>query len=65
MKVFILCMGLLVSGCGKFSRLYTAYTGNVTFKCIEGVRYIQSDSGLTLLVDIEGKPKSCEASKYE
>lgn len=58
MKLLLLS-ALMVTGCGWASRLYTHITNEVTFKCVRGVTYIQSDSGLTLLVSQDGKPVTC------
>ena len=51
---------LLISGCGWFSRVTTGWTGGLTYKCSKsGVEYIQSDSGVAVHVDREGKPVPC------
>lgn len=58
--LFILICGLL-SGCGQVSRLWTNLTGELTQKCgPTGVLYVQSDSGLALLVDANNRPVPCE-----
>ena len=52
---------LLLSGCGYFSRLYTKYTGDLTYKCSKsGVEYVQADSGLAVHLDVNGKPIACK-----
>lgn len=59
----ILIIGLLslTTGCGYVQRLWTHITGLTTVKCSHnGVTYLQSDSGLALLVDREGRPVPCE-----
>lgn len=50
-----------VSGCGYLSRLYTHYTGSLTYKCSKaGVEYVQADSGLALSVNAAGQPVTCK-----
>ena len=58
MKIVILA--LFLSGCGAFDRQVTRYTGELTYKCSKsGVEYVQSDSGLAIHLDKEGKPVAC------
>lgn len=53
-------LSLLLTGCGKFSRIYTHYTGEFTYKCSKsGTEYVQSDSGLAIHIDSKGKPIKC------
>ena len=59
MTKFIFLLPLLTS-CGAWQRTITHYTGDLTTKCFRGVTYIQSDSGLALGVDKEGRPVTCE-----
>ena len=48
------------SACGSFQRATTGITGGLTEKCARtGVVYVQSDSGIALLVDQAGKPVGC------
>lgn len=59
----ILIVGVLslATGCGYVQRLWTHYTGDMMTKCTDnGVTYVQSDSGLALLVDRQGNPVPCE-----
>lgn len=52
---------VLLSGCGAIDRCTTRLTGNLTYKCSSnGVEYVQSDSGLALHVDADGKPTKCK-----
>lgn len=40
---------LVLSGCGRWNRLVTHYTGDLTYKCSKhGIEYVQSDSGLAV-----------------
>lgn len=60
MHLSILVLAFSVSSCGKFSRIWTSWTGDLTEKCARtGVVYLQSDSGIALLVDGSGKPIIC------
>ena len=59
MKILILCLAF--SGCGAVERAVTGITGSLTYKCSKhGVEYIQSDSGIAVSYDGEGKPVRCE-----
>ena len=54
----------MMHGCGRFQRAWTNFTGNVTYKCvITNVVYVQSDSGLAPLLDLNGKPVACSELK--
>jgi len=58
---YILVVAFLLSGCGRCQRTYTHFTGDFTYKCSRsGVEYVQSDSGIALHVDREGKPIVCK-----
>lgn len=64
MKVITIIIPIILalSGCGSIKRMYTSWTGSLTYKCAKtGVEYVQSDSGLTLLVTDEGRPVKCSA----
>lgn len=57
----ILIFSILFSGCGAAERFITGVTGSLTYKCSKhGVEYIQSDSGLSVSLDRDGKPVKCE-----
>lgn len=61
MKIVLLLAMSFLSGCGSCQRQFTAWTGEFTYKCSEsGVQYIQSDSGIALHVDKDGKPIKCK-----
>lgn len=51
---------LVLTGCGACERKFTNITGGLTSKCHEGVKYLQSDSGLTVALDLNGKPLPCK-----
>lgn len=56
-----LLLAFLLTGCGSLERGYTGLTGGLTYKCSKhGVEYIQSDSGLAVSLDKEGRPITCE-----
>lgn len=60
MKYLLIVTFLLLIGCGKFERLWTHYTGDLTYKCAKtGIEYVQSDSGLSVLYDNNGQIKKC------
>ena len=55
---------IALGGCGQFQRAWTNFTGNVTYKCVvTNIVYVQSDSGLAPLLDIEGKTVPCNKLK--
>jgi hypothetical protein len=57
---YLILATFLLSGCGRCQRAYTHYTGDFTYKCARsGVEYVQSDSGIALHVNREGKPVVC------
>lgn len=57
---YLILVTFLLTGCGKCQRVYTHYTGDFTYRCAKsGVEYVQSDSGVALLVDKDGKPIVC------
>lgn len=58
--IFIGFLFMSLQGCGGCQRAITNWTGNLTEKCHKGVIYVQSDSGLALLVNTEGKPVECK-----
>jgi len=55
--VLLLCAGL--SGCGWFERKVTANITGHAVACVDGIRYLQFPSGVTLQVDANGKPRTC------
>lgn len=58
--MFVLLISLGVVGCGRFERIYTHWTGSLTYKCSRnGVEYVQSDSGLAPSLDKEGNVVTC------
>lgn len=54
---------LLLSGCGMLQREWTSWTGEATIKCFRGITFVQSDSGLAVLPDQNGKPVPCQEEK--
>lgn len=70
MKKILLTLGMLsflVTGCGAFERMTTGITGQLSYKCSKsGVEYVQSDSGLAVLLNKDGTPVICkEVDKQE
>lgn len=61
MRIIFLVSCLLLPGCGYISRLYTHWTGDLSYKCAKtGIEYVQSDSGLAMLIDQNGSIVKCE-----
>ena len=57
----MLAILIFATGCGKFERLVTHYTGSLTYKCSKhGVEYVQSDSGMAVSYTPDGKVVSCK-----
>ena len=50
---------VLLSGCGWFERKVTANITGHAVTCIEGVRYLQFPSGVTVQYDRDGRVKTC------
>lgn len=47
--------------CKELNHVATGVTGSLTYKCSKhGVEYIQSDSGIAVSLDRDGKPVKCE-----
>lgn len=64
MKKFTLILGLLAltsmtTNCGVWSRTIAGVSGN-SEECFRGVKYIQFPSGVTVAVDLNGKPLPCD-----
>jgi coenzyme F420-reducing hydrogenase gamma subunit len=60
-SIVIAVLAFGMSGCGGCQRSFTNWTGALTEKCAStGVLYVQSDSGIALLVDKDGKPVACK-----
>lgn len=52
---------LVLTGCGKISRIFTGITGEFTYRCSkEGVEYIQSDSGIAVSYNKKGTIVRCD-----
>jgi len=50
---------LLLAGCGQLSRATAIWTG-YDVQCVDGVRYIQFSSGVTVKYDTNGKIETCK-----
>ncbi|HVE51907.1 MAG TPA: hypothetical protein VNB23_00845 [Ramlibacter sp.] len=60
MKTFILLVvAATLSGCGWFDRKVTANLTGHSVSCIDGVRYLQFASGVTVQYTAEGKVRTC------
>jgi hypothetical protein len=58
--VLILAAVFGLTACGKFNRVWTHWTGDLTYKCSRnGVEYVQSDSGLAVSMNAQGQIVTC------
>ena len=49
----------LLAGCGWFERKVTANVTGHAVSCIDGVRYLQFPSGVTVQYERDGRVKTC------
>lgn len=57
----LIAISLLLTSCGTIERSITGLTGGLTYKCsMSGVEYVQSDSGIAVHVNLDGKPVGCD-----
>lgn len=59
MKISIIIMLLVLSGCGYVDRVTATVTGTSKV-CIDGVEYLQFTSGATVAYTPDGKIKGCK-----
>ena len=57
--VFVALLAIALAGCGWFDRKVTANLTGYSTSCVEGVRYLQFPSGVTVQYERDGKPKAC------
>jgi len=57
--VAVLLLSGSLSACGWFERKVTANITGHAVTCIEGVRYLQFPSGVTVQYERDGRPKTC------
>lgn len=55
----LLLLCLTLTGCGWFDRKVTANITGHAVSCIEGVRYLQFASGVSVQYGTDGKVKTC------
>lgn len=55
----IALVSLPLAGCGWFERKVTANVTGHAVSCIEGVRYLQFPSGVTVQYDRDGRVRTC------
>lgn len=58
MKITILLLTVLLTGCGWFDRVAATATGYASV-CVDGVEYLQFTSGATVAYTPDGKIKTC------
>lgn len=56
--LLLLLTGTL-AGCGWFDRKFTANLTGYSTACVEGVRYLQFPSGVTVQYDRDGRVRTC------
>jgi len=65
--LIIICVPLILSGCGKFEQMVQSSVSGFTTRCIEGTKFVILDSdhgvAITPLVGQDGLPKVCEIQK--
>lgn len=61
MKVYlIIAASFLLTSCGQCQRVYTNWTGDLTYKCTKnGTEIVQSDSGIAVSLTPDGLPVVC------
>lgn len=55
----IIAVAALLAGCGWFDRKVTANLTGHSVACIEGVRYLQFPSGVTVQYGQDGRIRTC------
>lgn len=58
-RLLAAALALALTGCGWFERKVTANVTGHAVACIEGVRYLQFPSGVTVQYDRDGKVRTC------
>jgi hypothetical protein len=60
MKTFVLFLAAAaLSGCGWFDRKVTANLTGHSVSCVDGVRYLQFASGVTVQYGPDGRVRTC------
>ncbi len=55
----VLLVPALLAGCGWFDRKVTANLTGYSTACVDGVRYLQFPSGVTVQYDRDGRVRTC------
>jgi hypothetical protein len=55
----VVLLACALAGCGWFDRKVTANITGYSTSCVDGVRYLQFASGVTVQYDRDGKVKTC------
>ena len=58
-KLLILIFVVLLVGCGKVDREISAWTGKGSVVCVDGVKYLQFTSGVTVAYNKDGTIATC------
>jgi hypothetical protein len=55
----VLLLSGVLAGCGWFDRKVTANLTGYSTACVDGVRYLQFPSGVTVQYDRDGRVRTC------
>ena len=55
----VLLLSCALAGCGWFDRKVTANITGYSTACVDGVRYLQFPSGVTVQYDRDGRVRTC------
>ncbi len=59
-RLIVICLAsTALAGCGWFERKVTANVTGHAVTCIDGVRYLQFPSGVTVQYDRDGRIRTC------
>lgn len=58
--IVLLLATLALTGCGRFDRWIAGWTGDGVETCVDGVKYLQFTSGVTVKYTREGKVWTCD-----
>ena len=58
-ELIVLLAGLALAGCGEVDRSIASFTGSAE-SCIDGVKYLQFTSGVTVKYNSDGTISTCK-----
>lgn len=59
MKILVLIGLLSLASCGRMNRIIQGWTGNAVPVCVDGVSYLQFESGVTVQYTKVGTVMTC------